>query len=763
MSVMFLPPRIAKELDQILQRKLTIIEAGAGYGKSTLLVRWIEKRQLPCLWYALDEIHHDNPNFKECLLKDISEHLPEPLLLVFDNWQTAASTGKIAPIVHHLLRSTPSYIHFILCTRSTPFPPSLHRLPVEEDLTRPNASIRLNDVLKPHAVLELHEVFEPNEVLILDENTLALKPEEISSLIARTFGIILSLEQIEWLQGETEGWLQAVTWAGKAIADDAGPWNPDSIAGKLREQLFPYFETEIFGNLPSARQRFLLALALPDKISPQILGPLLAPEDYRENLEWATHNHIFLFKTLTSPPEPKPRAVWTNTWRFHPLFKKFLRSKLVQYHALHQSLTSKLGRLYLEQGQPQTAIPYLIQAGLHAEAAALLEELLPTFVDNNRLETCASLLALFPPETEQHLPNPFLALAEELVQAGRNTDALSWLRRAALGFGQLGDDWGITRALCAMGTAYTALGLTEEAEAVYRQAQDEAATDTAKRAVVLSYLARCPQAAGVPDTAAGIPRLRLQCLGPFEVWRGEQQLNTNKWRRRKALSVLKYLALQPGYKAAKEQLLDLLWPSESPEKASNSYYVAIHSLRRGLTSGLSTEVDYLEVERGWVALVPDLMTGVDVDEFLFKYQEGMRLWPSTPVQAAVHFQAAINLYRGDLLPDDLYEEWLLPLREHLKTKHLESLSYLARHAAAVNEPERALGLWHELLRHDPTNEPAVREAITLMCRLGKKTQALQSYRSFCRRLKDELETDPEPETQRLYTTLFHAKRQQITR
>ncbi len=718
MSVVFLPPRIARELDQILQHNLTIIEAGAGYGKTTFLMRWSEERQITCLWYTSGEDQY----------RDLPQGTRQkPLILVFDNWHKIANPENITELINRLLCSSPSYLHIVLCTRSTPTLGSLQK----------NGA---NEVLKP--------CLEPHKVYTLDENRLALTPEEISSFMARTFGVILSLGQIEWLRHETEGWMQAVSWAGEAIVDNARSWNPESIAGALRTKLFPYFEAEIMQTLPFAKQEFLLALALPDEISPQILAPLLDLKDYRENLEWSVQNHLFIVRTSASPSGPESTDAGAYLCRYHPLFKEFLRSQLVQHQELHQSLASRLGGLYLEQGQVQKALPYLIQASLYAEAAAFLNDLLPELTRSISLEAFERLAALFPPEADQYLHNTLLALGERLANTGRNTDALSWLRRAALGFGQLGDDLGLTRALCAMGTVYTALGLTEEAEAIYHQAQGEAEA--------MSYLTRYQQLAVGLHKTTGIPRLRLLCLGPFEIWRGEQRLPTDKWRRRKALSVLKYLALQPRYKAAKEQLLDLLWPGESPEKASNSYYVAIHSMRRGLTSGLSTEVNYLEVERGSVALVPDLIAAVDVDEFMSKYQEGVRLRPANPAQALPNFQTAQGLYRADLLCDDLYEEWLLPLREHLRTKYLDSLSYLASYAAAMNEAEQALALWHELLRHEPTNEPAAREAITLMCSLGRNTQALQYYRSFCRRLQDELATDPEPETQRLYTTLFRS-------
>jgi DNA-binding SARP family transcriptional activator len=711
MNIKFLPPRIAKALDMTLFKKVTIIEAGAGYGKTTLLSQWIEERKIPCHWYPSDHFPdmpwtNVDPTNQSRLTNEFESI---PFLLVLDNWHTSSGDRDMIKIFDDLALNSPPHVHIILCTRVTPLLPSLARLEAEDAILR------------------------------IDECVLAFKSEEISSFIARSSGVILSLEQIEWLERETEGWPLALHLTGRTIAK-ALRWDPEEVKKVWLEKIFPYFQTEVLEGLPAEIQEFLLTLAVPSEISLEVFSPLLGLDKYLKNLKRVTQNHAFLFCSA-------------DTWRYHALFQAFLQSKIEQNIPFFQDLTLRIGNLYLNLGRPIEAIPYLVRATAYPEAGWVLEEIISALPREHWLETLEKLLSHFPGEADKHLTKALLTFGEGLAKSGRGNDALSWLRRASLGFGQLGDDVGITRSLCAMGTVYATMGLTEEAEAIYSQAKREVPSDEKSRAVVLAYLTRYEQLVTCARENCIVPRLHIQCFGSFELFRGKEPLNYRKWRH-KALQVLKYLTVQPVHKAAKEQLLDLFWPDESPSKASNSYYVTLHSLRQGLASGLPKTVNYLKVERGTVSLVPELLAKVDIKEFTYKVQEGHRLWPISPAQAVQCFQSATDLYHGDLLNGDLYEEWLFPLRDQLKSQYLESLTYMAGHATTNGDLEYSLKLLNKVIRRDATNEQVIRDAMRLMSCLGRRSEALQCYQRLCRLLQEELNTEPEQETLRLYNALL---------
>ena len=544
---------------------------------------------------------------------------------------------------------------------------------------------------------------------VITEEHLILKPEEISTFIARTTGLILSFEQIQWISTETEGWLPALLWVEECISKEASllseRWNPEKITHLLREKSFSYFGKKFFEMIPPKGQEALLTLALPPDITSEIFVPIFGQQSFQEIMDWAAQSHLLL--TQTTP----------TTWRFHPLFQDFLHFTAKENIPHYRELCLRIAHLYLDLHRP-----------LEAE----------------------QLLSLLPLEGDPDTPlvYVFFSLGEAFARSNHQEKALPWFRRASLRFGHIGDSQGITRSLSAMGSLYLELGKKEEAEALYHQIKQGIFPDDVNQTFLHTYLSQY------------LPKLHLQCLGNFELFRGKERIDWSKWQRRKALSLLQYLALQPSHRATKEQLLELFWPEESPEKASNSYYVTLHALRRALSSGLSEKIPYLEVERGSIYLVPESLASIDVEEFLRLSQEGRRLWSVNPAEAVKQLHSAKKMYHGHLLEENRYDEWLFPLREKLINQYLDVLTHLALGYSHQEEADKALELWREILGHDPTNEYATREAMLLLSRLERRTEALSIYRKLVHLLREELDTAPEPQTQELYLILLKNARRE---
>jgi predicted ATPase len=248
------------------------------------------------------------------------------------------------------------------------------------------------------------------------------------------------------------------------------------------------------------------------------------------------------------------------------------------------------------------------------------------------------------------------------------------------------------------------------------------------------------------------PIIDLFLLGRFEVARGERTLQARGWSRRKAAMLLQRLALER--RLVKEQAIDFLWPEAALDAGANNLYRTLHALRQTLETGLGpgAAVATFTYEDGILSLNETVR--VDVHEF-----ERLCATPLNEASkpAIEQLQRALDLYQGDLLPDDLYSEWSLIPRETLRRLHREARLALAAHQGEIGHYPQAIALLTPLLTAEPTDELVHRELIRLYALAGRRHDALRQYQTCFETLSTELELPPEPETTALYHQILNGK------
>lgn len=266
-------------------------------------------------------------------------------------------------------------------------------------------------------------------------------------------------------------------------------------------------------------------------------------------------------------------------------------------------------------------------------------------------------------------------------------------------------------------------------------------------------------AGGMLETAAADkpPCLRICCLGAFQVYRGDQLLDDRRWPRRKGKTLLKFLVLRLGQRVPKDVLLDLLWPDLPAEKASNAFYVTLHTLRKILSDGLREEIEYVASRDGMIYLEPGLVEEVDVEAFERVSALALNGPGKNPDKTLAHLKEARQLYRGDLLPEDVYADWLVPVRERLRQQYLRVLEVLATTSAKGGRLEEALELWQEVILRDPFHETGQREVIRLLILQGRQAAARRQFLRYRRLLQKEVGAEPGPEVMQLFDQFLSKK------
>jgi predicted ATPase/DNA-binding SARP family transcriptional activator len=242
--------------------------------------------------------------------------------------------------------------------------------------------------------------------------------------------------------------------------------------------------------------------------------------------------------------------------------------------------------------------------------------------------------------------------------------------------------------------------------------------------------------------------VQIRLLGGFGLLVDGQTVPTGSWRLRKAKDVVKLLALAPGHRRHRDQVIEALWPERDTESGLNNLHQALHIARRGLASPDTTGRGRLRVREQWVALCPDESLRVDVEDF-----EAAAAASGRSADAAL-LEAALALYPGDLLPEDRYEDWAMFRREELRGLRRTLSTELAALREAAGDPQAAVGLLGPLVADDPADEVAQRALIRAYALSGDRGAALRQHQSLVAALRDSLAVSPDAETERIYQAVL---------
>lgn len=248
-------------------------------------------------------------------------------------------------------------------------------------------------------------------------------------------------------------------------------------------------------------------------------------------------------------------------------------------------------------------------------------------------------------------------------------------------------------------------------------------------------------------TPVGEP-VRIRLLGGFQVSIGSRAIVEDGWRLKKAQTLTKLLALAPGHRLHREQITELLWPKSSPEAAGNGLRYALHNARRIFEPGLEGPSCYLHRRGNELLLCSEGQLWTDVQAFESAAAEAHRS------REPAAYRAAAELYSGELLPEDRYEDWTQDRREELRQLYM---ALLVERAAAHEEREEidsAIEVLEKLVTDERTHQEAHLGLMRLHSRNGRRHGAILQYEQLREALRRELDSEPDAVTQRLYREIL---------
>ena len=410
-------PRLLQRLTAGLQenRKLTLVSAPAGYGKTTLITGWIhalvqqgDKPRVGCL--SLDEADNEPTRFWRYWLatfqqadKSVSEkiqpllNLPQlppvtvllddllndlaalesPLLLALDDFHLI-SDPAICEALAYFLDHQPAHIHLVLTTRADP-PLPLARLRARDQMTE----IRTSD--------------------------LRFTLEEARQFFAHSLSLALSDESVRALDERAEGWAVGLHLAGLALQHQADP-QPfiESFRGSHRYVL-DYLAEEVIRQQGPELRAFLTQTSILDRFNASACRALTGRADAQAVIAHLEQANLFIV-----PLDDERR--W---YRYHHLFADYLRTQLSP--AEHSALNKKAAAWYEANDLPAEAVQHALTGADADFAADVIERVLAkdTSWSGGDLALFLAWLEALPPAAFPSRPQLSLNAAQILYLSGR--------------------------------------------------------------------------------------------------------------------------------------------------------------------------------------------------------------------------------------------------------------------------------------------------------------------------------------------------------
>jgi LuxR family transcriptional regulator, maltose regulon positive regulatory protein len=292
-------PRLIAKLERETGRKLTLISAPAGFGKTTLLVEWFRERadgEGSVAWASLDEGDNDPVRFLSYLVaalrRTIGEEFGEGVLAALRSPEPpqmeavlgalinelAELPGEVAVVLddYHVIYSEP--VHGVFSFLLEHLPPNVH-LVISSRIDPP---------------LQLSRLRARNQMMEIDAAELSFTSEEAATFLNGVMGLDLSAEDVAALEERTEGWIAGLQLAALSMRDRKDiPGFLRAFSGSHRDVL-DYLAEEVLERQPGQMREFLLQTSILDHLSGALCDALTGRSDGQEMLERLEKDNLFV-------------------------------------------------------------------------------------------------------------------------------------------------------------------------------------------------------------------------------------------------------------------------------------------------------------------------------------------------------------------------------------------------------------------------------------------------------------------------------------
>ena len=415
-------PHLFEKLKKGLHRKLILISAPAGFGKTTALSDWIEKTKIPTAWYSIDSRDNDPTEFLSYIIAGIRKiksdfgessqkllnapvksniesivgllindtiKIEDDFILVLDDFHLINSI-EIFEIVKFLMEHMPRQMHIVISTRSDP-------------------------------QLHIARLRSQNELIEIRLADLSFKANDISVFFNKKLKLGLSIDDVYSLESKTEGWIAGLQLAALSMRnrDDVTEFIT-SFTGDNRF-IMDYLIEEVLNMQADDVKDFLLRSSVLEQISGPLCNTVLGIDNSQATIEYLDKNNMFII-----PLDNK-----RHYYRYHHFFADLLKQRLFLEKKSEINKLHNKASLWFEQNKMYSfAIDHALEENDFKRAIKLLSDIVEKLWENGHHVAISKYGDLLPNEYIKTEPHFIVFYAWVLISKGSLVKAEELLKLA---------------------------------------------------------------------------------------------------------------------------------------------------------------------------------------------------------------------------------------------------------------------------------------------------------------------------------------------
>lgn len=460
-------PHLVEWLNNQMDKRLILISAPAGYGKTTVLADFLHASSRPFAWYQLDASDSDPTVFLTYLIEALRRIEDTPDSLTNAIGQTAQSLldssdpSSITPqrvltvLINELTEQLDETWLLILEDYHYVTNPTIHQL-VDFLLDHAPPGMRLVISTRADPPVALARLRARGLLAELRSSSLRFRDEEVSAWLTKNLPD-LTTDNLKLLREKTEGWVAALQIMRSSLSGK-DPQERDEVLSGLsgtQQFVFEYLAEEVFRRLPDETREFLLRTSILRQMDAVACNAVAGTHEAQSILRSLEKQNLFLTSL-------DPNRRW---YRYHYLFRDFLYSRLQREGPDYANNLERIaGAHYEEQGELEIAYTHYLAGGDYESAARIISIFAADFVERGRVEILHRYLDALPLEIMRATPELLLQHGNAHWRLGQAGLAITAFEDARSAFSAMGNSGGVCRAL-------TRLAEVNRAQGHYRQAQ----------------------------------------------------------------------------------------------------------------------------------------------------------------------------------------------------------------------------------------------------------------------------------------------------